>query len=102
MITAETQRGKPYVLSSYPEMLLDDETAIVTRSDFEKLPAYNTTLPTGKYPGKVWKRGVVVDARGRYTREPTPDDQWMLGAIEADPDGEEGYVLIRWRKLLIA
>lgn len=33
----------------------DDESVIVSRNVFNKLMEYSTTMPTGVYPGKMWR-----------------------------------------------
>jgi hypothetical protein len=37
------------------ELLLDDQHAVMTRQSFDQLAEYSTTIPTGVYPGKMWK-----------------------------------------------
>lgn len=97
-ITAETERGQPYVLSSYPAMLLDDESAVCSGADFAKLPAYNASMPTGKYPGKCWRRFVPDDPQG-HKDVTTQPGKWLLGAYE--PCDDPGYLLVRWRNLMV-
>lgn len=41
----------------YPiEALFDDSHAFLSRSDFENLPEYSASVPTGVVPTKTWKR----------------------------------------------
>lgn len=37
-------------------ILIDDKTAVMTRADFNTLAEYSTSVPTGVYEGKMWKR----------------------------------------------
>jgi hypothetical protein len=37
-------------------ILIDDTHAVMTQSDWNLLPKYNTSKPTGVYPGKMWGR----------------------------------------------
>lgn len=37
------------------EVLVDEEHAVMTRSTFDRLAEYSATLPSGVYPGKMWK-----------------------------------------------
>lgn len=75
-----------YLKADFPDLIIGDEVAFVTLQDFNRLAAYNTSMPTGMYPGKVWKR------RGA-------GDRWLLAeTVEADdPD----YVNIVWRDLRV-
>lgn len=68
------------------------KTIRLTRSDFDKLPNYSCTLPTGTTIGKQWKRAVQ-----RFHEEPT--DEWVLGEYIEHPD--PGTVGISWRRILI-
>lgn len=36
-------------------LVLDDKYAVMYRRDFEMLPDYTGSEPTGKYNGKMWK-----------------------------------------------
>lgn len=35
---------------------MDDTHVILTQRQFKELPEYSTSIPTGVYPGKCWKR----------------------------------------------
>lgn len=35
---------------------VDGTHALLQQGDFERLPEYSTTLPSGVYPGKMWRR----------------------------------------------
>lgn len=37
-------------------ILTDPIHALMSRRDFEELPEYNSSLPSGVYPGKMWRR----------------------------------------------
>lgn len=37
------------------DILIDDTHAVMNRKTFEQLEEYNCTLPTGVYPGKMWR-----------------------------------------------
>ena len=40
---------------STEEILVDDEVALMSDETFDKLYAYNTSLPTALYTGKMWR-----------------------------------------------
>lgn len=37
-------------------VLIDDKHAVVSAADFAALSEYSSTIPSGVYPGKVWRR----------------------------------------------
>jgi len=41
---------------SADEMAVYDDIAIMDRSALQRLPEYSTTIPTGAYEGKMWRR----------------------------------------------
>jgi hypothetical protein len=48
--------GKYWDQPNREDILVDDVHAIMARTTFEKLKCYDTTLPTGVYVGKMWRR----------------------------------------------
>jgi len=70
------------------DILMDNETAVVTRKTFELLHNYSHSWPTGTYSGKMWRR--VVIAGGSAI-------DWLVfyGAVQ----GKE--IEIKYRRLLI-
>ena len=38
------------------DILMDDKHALMTQATFGKLQDYSSSIPTGAYPGKMWKR----------------------------------------------
>lgn len=56
----------------FPNMLLDDEVALVTPEDHARilrLPTYDASVPTGVYLGKMW-----LNHGDLFTYEPDPKD----------------------------
>lgn len=53
---------------------------------------YNTTLPTGEFAGKRWKRR--IHKNGKWT------DKWLLGEY-IDDGSDDGTLLIRWTPIEI-
>jgi hypothetical protein len=41
---------------AYPDILLDETHALLTQAQFDALPEYSYSVPTGVIPGKTWKR----------------------------------------------
>ncbi len=74
-------------------MLVDDKSAVMDRKEFEALPAYNISLPTGPRLGFRWKRMYP------YVRDDMPH-KWLLG--ETVDDGKPDGWLVVWREILIA
>lgn len=66
---------------------------MLSRDDFNKLPEYSCSLPTGTTTGKRWKRK-VVDAKGT---------QWIMGEygeVFLNEKGEE-RIVITWRDIFV-
>jgi hypothetical protein len=38
------------------QVLIDPTHALMTKAVFESLAEYSTTMPSGVYPGKMWRR----------------------------------------------
>ena len=55
------------------DLLVDDMNAIMGESDLESLAEYSQSIPTGVYPGKMWKANYGRDLLLRW-----------YGPIEAD------------------
>jgi hypothetical protein len=99
----EDYTGGGYVLLDYPDLLYDDLTAVCSRSDLDRLPHYQHSLPTGVYPGKVWKRLSYDPARPMRPR-PSDEAVWLLGMFEEHEDPAMRGKLVRgpvWRDLLV-
>lgn len=39
------------------QILIDDKHALMTQRTFDQLSNYETTIPSGVYDGKMWRRG---------------------------------------------
>lgn len=66
------------------------ETVELTQEEFDALPEYSTTIPTGKTIGKQWKRQLYY---GKYLAE------WVRCEYVEDPDPE--YVGMLWHKIVV-
>ena len=73
---------------SYPPIVLDDGHFLISQADFDALPEYTATKPTGVYAGKCWKA-----QRGK-------DDWWIACYIEEIPPHPDG-MLTPFRRALI-
>lgn len=71
-------------------MLLDDDSAILTRKEFNDLPEYSLSLPTGTIIGKRWKCRTYG----------YPTETWIMGEYTPDPNGRPDHVGIIWRNVL--
>jgi hypothetical protein len=47
-------------------ILVDDTHALMNKQSFWALANYSTTLPTGVYPGKMWRAHVPIDSRSGW------------------------------------
>lgn len=47
--------GKHWKQPKVEDILIDDTTAMMTQTTFNQLAEYSTSLPSGKYAGKMWK-----------------------------------------------
>ena len=73
---------------SYPPICYDENHFLITRQDFDALPEYCFSKPTGVYDGKCWKF-----KRG---------SEWWIGCyIEEDPPHPDG-MLTPYRHALIS
>jgi hypothetical protein len=77
-------------LRDYPDLLLDDRHAVVTRRDLERMDRYNSLgQPTNPSPGRVW---AIPDRRERV--------RVAVCFVLADPD-DPGSVFRHSRPALI-
>jgi hypothetical protein len=71
-------------------ILKDDTHAIMEQADFDSLPEYSCSIPTGVFIGKIWKR------REPYIAEPT---HWFLGEyVEVEDKNMAG---VKFREILL-
>ena len=74
---------------SYPPICFDSSGFLISQKDFDALPEYSRSKPTGVYDGKCWK---AYDAE---------NDQWWIGCyIEENPPHPDG-MLTPYRKALV-
>lgn len=66
---------------------MDDKHALLTPLQYEMLHEYSSTIPTGVYPGKCWKR--------------LQSDGWLLAWFEEVPTNPK-LCSIHFREILIA
>lgn len=58
------------------DVLIDDDHALLTVEDFNALPEYSCSIPTGAFPGKMWRRHDGAHDMSARARGHTP--VWML------------------------
>lgn len=73
-------------LPKHGTCLVTDDEAVMTLDYFDALLEYSSSLPTGTYIGKRWKRFV-----GWGT------DRWLMGEYAEDDDPKR--VRIIWRRI---
>ena len=47
--------GRYWEQPNRKNIIIDDKHALMTKEDFEKIPDYSFSQPTGVYAGKMWK-----------------------------------------------
>jgi hypothetical protein len=77
-----------YDKRTYPTI---DDCVILTEAQFEDLPEYSSSIPTGVFANKQWRyRHMTKLFRGSHHRLMTsPDDVWFIREyveIPGDPD----------------
>lgn len=77
MIPAMTDPlGRHWRQPDRTEILLDDKHAVMDGKTFSRLAEYSTSIPSGVYPGKMWKCHCL-------------DGEWVLrwfGEVDGRPD----------------
>lgn len=62
----------------------------LTKAEFDALPEYSATFPTGTTPGKQWKRHDGA-------HDPSCDKPvWMIGEYDPTDDGKGPNIKINW------
>lgn len=74
-----------------PRVLWTMEKVVLTKHEFDRMPNYSHTLPSGTYLGKTWR---CEAGDGWYMGEYVPDPNAKIGR-----DGQPETVGIRWRKI---
>jgi hypothetical protein len=82
IVTSPDAWGK---FRSYPEMLL-------SLADFRKILVYQASIPSGHFPGKMWRHCVA------FGDDPTPLVIWLISRFEKIPGNDTHLqtVLYRW------
>jgi len=69
---------------------LERPVAKMSIAEFDALPEYSTTLPTGTTIGKKWKRHILSGLN---------QGEWWLGEYVEDPNKDAKFVGITWKKI---
>lgn len=76
---------------------IDDTHALMTHEDFTLLPEYSASMPSGVYPGKMWRR-----RDGAFDPRCRPEDRrWLLCWYGIVP-GDATVCSNNFREILIA
>jgi hypothetical protein len=74
-------------------MVITPKGILISWSEFDALPEYSCSIPTGTTVGKKWKRPVPYEIRT------DPPNTWVLGEyVECSVPGEIG---IEWTPLIL-
>jgi len=52
--------GKHWEQPAPSEIILDNELALMTEQTFNRLAEYSCSMPSGVYPGKMWRSDVAA------------------------------------------
>ena len=52
------EMGRCWDQPSREAILIDEKNALMTRATFLALASYDTSIPSGVYEGKMWKRAI--------------------------------------------
>ncbi len=63
------------------DILIDDTHAMMEMHTFKALAEYSASMPSGVYPGKMWKYDSAA-----YGREPLAEGRWVLRWYGECPD----------------
>lgn len=74
-------------------MRIEPDGAYMTKAEFDQLPEYSCTLPTGTTTGKKWKRRVP------YHVGPGIKNDWRFGMFGRDLPNNQ--IEIIWRDIFI-
>jgi hypothetical protein len=80
--------GSSWVQPARSELQIDNEDVRMSQKAFDKLLEYSTSIPSGKYPGKMWK-----------LNRPLRSDIWYLSWYSES--SEPGMLDIHYRKIVI-
>lgn len=82
--------GKHWVQPDPSGFVLDDDYVLMSKLDFDLLPDYTNSEPTGKYNGKMWK-GQFKTTKGK---------KWFLAWCH-DENEVSNLICISYREILV-
>lgn len=71
----------------------------LTKAEFEALPEYSASFPTGTTPGKRWKRLDGSHDQAFIDRGGKPE--WWVGEFDPADDGKGPDIRINWYRPVI-
>ena len=84
-----------YVRHHHETILVDAGTAIMTQQEFDDLPEYSCSLPSGTYFGKRWTCN-----RHAFMRDAPPEPNWWMAEYVEDYENKDKVHII-WRKVIL-
>lgn len=76
----------------------DDMNVYVSREDFDRILVYNSSYPTGVYPGKMWRR-LIEDRQVDLALELGKEHRQHVWALFWYGDDDQGRCSINWAYL---
>lgn len=67
---------------------------LISKAEFDALPEYSATLPTGTTPGKRWKRHDGIFDQEFLAAGGKPF--WLIGEYNPDDDGKGSTIKVNW------
>jgi len=75
-------------------MTTGDDVVLMSKAEFDALPEYSCSLPTGTTIGKTWRCNLVA-----YSMDGYQSPVWKMG--EYVPHADTDKVGIRWRTIVV-
>lgn len=72
----------------------------LTQAEFDALPEYSCSLPTGTTPGKRWKREDGAHDFAFKSQGGRP--RWVIGEYDPQDDGSTPTIKINWYRPAIS
>lgn len=85
--------GKYWDQPCRSKILIDDKIALMDRQTFRDLMAYDTSIPSGVYVGKMWSRTIPANRSDAQDREFKDHFARLLCWYDDHPDRPESCLI---------
>jgi len=94
--------GKYWPQPNRNHIRVTDDRAYMSQTVLDKLIEYSPSIPTGKYPGKMWRSkssaGLDIDLKEELGQDPVFESEWLLCWFGTDL---EGCLTLNWRQVIV-